>query len=149
MDVLLLFGSALSIALAILILLTSRRKFIPNRVLAFWLTAFSLDFLRSYMLFAKGQMFLLGFGYTFPLLVAALLFLYVASLINKDKKFDMQLLWHLVPFVLANVYMCFFIYSKSPEWRIQFFEGTSFSSRPFMFNLILFFTVVIYPVYLV
>jgi AraC-like DNA-binding protein len=149
MDILLLFGSALSFVLAIMILVTKRRKYIPNKVLAFWLIVFSFDFIRSYMLFVKGNLFLLGFGYTLPLLIAVLLFIYVASLIEKKEKFDVRFLWHFVPFVLANVYMYFYLYSASPEWRSQFFEGTSFSSRTFTFNLILLLAVIVYPVYLV
>jgi AraC-like DNA-binding protein len=45
--------------------------------------------------------------------------------------------------------MFFYIYTQSPEWRIAFFEDTSFVSRPLLFNLILFIVAIVYPVYVI
>jgi len=100
------------------------------------------------MLFFKGYMFLLGFGYTLPLLYAPLLYFYIALIIDNRNGFKIRFLWHLIPFVLANIYMYFYIYLKPAEWRITFFEDTSFSSRPILFNFILFIVVLVYPAYI-
>ena len=137
----------MSFALAIFLLLKKKDKSTSDNILAFWLFIFAFDFLRSYMLFFKGYMFLLGFGYTLPLLFAPLLYFYVTLVIDSEKGYKVRFLWHLIPFILANIYMYFYIYSKPFEWRILFFEDTSFSSRPTLFNLLLFIVVLVYPAY--
>lgn len=148
MDIILISGSILSFILAVFLLIKKKNKSTSDKVLAFWLFIFAFDFLRSYMLFFNGHLFLLGFGYTLPLLFAPLLYFYIALVIDSKKGFEMRFLWHLVPFVLANFYMYFYIYSKPAEWRVMFFEDTSFSSRPILFNFILFIVVLVYPVYI-
>lgn len=147
MDIILISGSILSFLLAIFLLVKKKNKSTSDKVLAFWLFIFAFDFLRSYMLFFKGHLFLLGFGYTLPLLIAPLLYLYIVLVIDGKKNIDFRFLWHLIPFGLANVYMYFYIYSKPAEWRITFFEDTSLSSRPILFNFILLIVVLVYPVY--
>jgi AraC-like DNA-binding protein len=148
MDIILISGSVLSLVLAIFLLVKKKEKLLSDKVLAFWLLIFSLDFLRCYMLFFKGKLFLLGFGYTLPLLIAPLLYLYVVLIIDNKKRFELRFLWHMIPFVLVNIYMFFYIYSKPPAWRIEFFEETSFVTRPILFNFILFIVVIVYPVYI-
>jgi AraC-like DNA-binding protein len=149
MDIILISGSILSFLLAVFLLVKKKEKLVSDKVLALWLFVFSLDFLRSYMLFFKGKMFLLGFGYALPLLYSPLLYFYISLVIGNKKRFDLRFLWHLIPFVLANIYMFFYIYTQSPEWRIAFFEDTSFVSRPLLFNLILFIVAIVYPVYVI
>ncbi len=149
MDIILIFGSLFSFFIAIFLLVKKKDKIVADRILAFWLIILSLDFIRCYMLFFKGQLFLLGLGYTLPLLIAPFLYLYVVYLIDNKKNFDLHFLWHLIPFALANVYMYFYIYTKPAEWRVEFFEGTSISSRPVMFNIILVIVVLVYPVYVI
>lgn len=149
MEIVLISGSVLSFSLAVVLLVKKRGHAVPDMILAIWLFIFSLNFVRAYLLLFKGSLFLLGFGYTTPLLIAALLFMYASTLMEKHKRFDRRLLLHLIPFLLANVYMSFYIYIKNTEWKTNFFEETSFSSRPFLFNLMLLLIVMIYPVYVI
>jgi AraC-like DNA-binding protein len=147
MEFILISGAILSFSLAVFLVIKKKEKYLADNILAFWLFVFSLDFIRSYMLFFKEKLFLLGFGYTIPLLFAPLLYIYVISIIKNKKRFDMAFLWHFTPFIISNIYMYFYIYTKSPEWRFNFLENTSFSSRPLLFNAFLVLVSVVYPVY--
>jgi AraC-like DNA-binding protein len=147
MDIILISGSILSFSLAVFLVIKKKERLLADNILAFWLFVFSLDFIRSYMLFFKEKLFLLGFGYTLPLLFAPLLYIYVMSIIKNKKKFDMAFLWHFIPFIISNIYMYFYIYTKSPEWRFNFLENTSFSSRPLVFNTFLIIVSAVYPIY--
>ncbi len=75
--------------------------------------------------------------------------MYVYTLTDNKPKFNKKLLYHLVPFVLANLYLLFFIYIKSPEERRIFFYDTTFLTRPVLFHLIQIIMLIIYPVYII
>ncbi len=148
MDIILISGALLSLFLAVFLLVKKKNRQYPDKILAFWLFFFSIDFIRSYLLFFSGKIFLMGFGYTLPLLYAPLLFIYVVSLSKGYKRLSYKFLWHFVPFILTNVYMFFYIYTKPYDWRADFFNNTTFGSRPFIFNLILVATSLVYPIYI-
>jgi AraC-like DNA-binding protein len=149
MGVLLISGVVLAFLFSAIIMFKKKNKIIADNILSVWLVFLGLDYLRSYFLFVDHKMLLLGFGYTLPAIYAPLLFMYVYSLTSKKPKFNMRLLYHLIPFVLINIYFLFFIYIKSPEEKQIFFYETTFSSRPVLFNFIQILMILIYPVYIV
>ena len=149
MGVLLISGVILAFLFSGIIMFKKKNKIIADNILSIWLVFLGLDYLRSYFLFVEHKMFLLGFGYTLPAIYAPLLFMYVYTLTDNKPKFNKKLLYHLVPFVLANLYLLFFIYIKSPEERRIFFYDTTFLTRPVLFHLIQIIMLIIYPVYII
>ncbi|MEZ5147013.1 MAG: helix-turn-helix domain-containing protein [Bacteroidales bacterium] len=129
--------------------LRKKNKTTADTVLAIWLIFLGLDYLRSYFIFEKDILFLLGFGYTLPALNAPFLFVYVYFLTSPKAKFNPKKLLHLIPFVLYNLYLASFLYFKSPAERYDFFHETSLADRPLLFKIFEGLMIIIMPVYVV
>ncbi|MCB0806840.1 MAG: hypothetical protein KDC05_13670, partial [Bacteroidales bacterium] len=147
MKILLISGIILSTLFSGIIFFRKKDKSLSDKILGVWLIFLALNYLRSYLIFEKEIMFLLGFGYTMPALDAPFFFLYILTLTTGQNKFKARWLWHLTPFLLYNFYLFFFLYIKSPAERLAFFQDTTFFSRPLLFHFFEFIMVLIVPVY--
>lgn len=148
MNILLLVGIILSLTFSGIIFF-KKNKSLSDNVLAIWLIFLALDYLRSFFLLDGDTLLLLGFGYTMPALNAPFLFIYICTIASGKPKFNLKLLFHLIPFLLFTLYLLFFLYIKTQEERHTFFHETTYHSRPFLFHFFQFIMTIIVPVYII
>ncbi|MBI5540332.1 MAG: AraC family transcriptional regulator [Bacteroidia bacterium] len=148
-DKILLIGSTLAFFLAIL-LLKKKGKALHDYFISAWLIFLGLyvtvySFSPAY--FFINNPWLINFYISILFLNGPFLFVYIKALTNSDYKFDKSILWHLLPFIIFNLYLIFFFPSESILKNACSVHGSSKLELPlpyFIFLIIIAFSVPFY-----
>lgn len=92
----------------VFILLTKKKKSLPDKILAIWICCIGINLLLyyfEYIEFHQQYPHILGIAAPFPFAHGPLLFLYVTYLISKEQKFNRILLLHFVPALSFYIFM--------------------------------------------
>lgn len=129
-----LLGVSLSIFL-FLILISKKRKTLPDKILVFWLAFLGLNIFDYYLSITGIDLnfpFLLALGAPLPLIQGPLLFLYTAALTNQLPKNKYKVFFHFAPAIIVYVvFIPFYMLEdqqkidiflqKGKGWEIQIF----------------------------
>ena len=149
MSTILILGAAQAIFLVIL-LLSKRRRHLPDYVLALWLSLLA-GHLFIYFLYAitgLGQSWLLNLNSSFPFLQGPFLYFYVATLIDTKKRLRITFALHVIPFIAFNT--CVFFLSCFSDSSFTHPAGVSnqhLFAVSSLFNWLLLLSVPIYAVW--
>jgi AraC-like DNA-binding protein/TM2 domain-containing membrane protein YozV len=114
MNVLILIGAFQACFFTILVL-SKQRKTIADKILATWLSIFTIHLAFVYYSFLCGYEFYIEYGHLYSgLLVTyySLMYVYTESLISEDNKFKSKWLIHIIPTVIA--YICIIPLARLP-----------------------------------
>ncbi len=114
MEVLILIGAFQSCFFAILVL-SKKRKNIADKILALWLSIFTIHLAFVYYSFLSGYQFYIEYGHLYSgLLVTyySLMYIYTESLTSKENVFKAKWLFHIIP--TAITYICIIPLARLP-----------------------------------
>ncbi|MEN8153124.1 MAG: AraC family transcriptional regulator [Acidobacteriota bacterium] len=118
MEAIFIIGATISFSMAFLVF-TKKEKSLADYILRSWLAILGVYFIVLYSrLFIKGNVLLFEAGFSIPLLLGPVLFLYVVVIVNGENKFRSVYWLHGLPYLLFNLYfiMKFFPFGFTENW---------------------------------
>jgi AraC-like DNA-binding protein len=146
----LLIGSFQAFFLTAL-LIKKKEKSVHDFIIGAWLIFLGL-YVSVYALSSTGffvrNPWLISFYISLLMLIGPFLFWYVRSLIRTNFKPIRDILWHLLPFLLFNLYVIIFLSSADFSKSIQNIEETNQIDFPILYFGFLFITAISVPFYI-
>ncbi len=147
MEVLILVGAFQAMFFVVLIL-SKKRKSIPDKILALWLTIIAAHLAFVYYSYQSGYVFYIDYGYIpagVLVVYYSFMYVYAKSLISKENTFKTKWLLHLIPTVIA--YACIF-----PLAQLPYKEKASlvtFQTTSLYFNFVFAIIILLATIYLI
>ena len=109
-----------------ILLLNKKKKYLPDKILALWMLIIGIH-LASTFLYFKGYWenypHLIGITAPLPLIYGPFLYYYTAYSIKGSRQISRQDYLHLLPFMLAYMYMCRFYFFYTAEEKSLVHRG--------------------------
>ncbi|MEN8122010.1 MAG: helix-turn-helix domain-containing protein [Bacteroidota bacterium] len=145
MEAIFIIGATISYFLALLVF-TKNERSTADYVLGFWLGLFGLYFSTLYLnTFIDGYPLLFRMGFSMPILLGPVLYLYVLAMVNSDDRFKHVYWLHGLPYLLFNLYIMLILYFPAVKEMGICFNVTYYSVSLFTVS----FYLAINPIYVI